>query len=219
MATANLSARSTRATGIARLSAPWPETFAFGLAKPVDATLPVLAAHLRVETLRTRLSTVLADMTEGTPTMSFLCLAVEEARTAARAASLATVEEAWAAYHALGTSAATSALTLGRVHGTLAGAKEGRSMLCEGCVLAEGLETCATTATLVGVVTDVQVVPVVTHKELGLVECLERDRSAIRETRPHTEGHLCEGVAPGLLEMHACALMAQVVTLPVCGLK
>jgi len=84
-----------------------------------------------------------------------LHLLVKKASALARAADLATIEQAWTLSHALRPRAPSGTLALARIRGTCTGAIKSRCALIERNILAKVAEAGASTATSIGVITNV----------------------------------------------------------------
>jgi len=173
MPVAHFTLRGTRAFSIACFAFPGSHAFTLGLAQLVHTAFAVLAAHLLAKSLGASLCTILAHTAELAPARSFLLLLVKQARASARTAHLAPIQKARALHHALGPSTTACTGALLRLHWTLACAEKFRVLLVEGGIFAKGIKAGATTAPLVGVVADVQVISIVAHEKLGLAQRLE----------------------------------------------
>merc|ERR1711939_1048472 len=173
MPVAHFTLRGTRAFSIACFAFPGSHAFTLGLAQLIHTAFAVLAAHLLAKSLGASLCTILAHTAELAPARSFLLLLVKQARASARTAHLAPIQKARALHHALGPSTTACTGALLRLHWTLACTEKFRVLLVEGGIFAKGIKAGATTAPLVGVVADVQVISIVAHEKLGLAQRLE----------------------------------------------
>lgn len=188
MATANfVLARCTRAASIAGRPTPWSEALALSLTELAECAPPIFAAHLRAESLWAGFTAASSNIPILATAFCTLQLLVEKARALSRAAHLAAVKEARALCHTLWPSASTGALTLGWIGRTAACAIKCRCSLVKSHVFSKLTQACASTASSIGVIANIQVIPIVPHKMLWLVQRFEADSPTISQTWSHAK--------------------------------